>query len=108
MTCPPDHEDEDDASGEHESDDGDENVDHNDNVKYCYDIRIPSSWEKLKTHFYDDDNDDDLKELNGDPLLDCHQELWQSSILKIKLLRAGLIVIMITEIMLYSWKIWSV
>ena len=56
----------------------------------------------MKMHVDNDDDDDDLKELNGDPLLDCHQELWQSSILKIKLLRAGLIVIMITEIMLYS------
>ena len=32
-----------------------------------------------------------LKDLNGDPSLQCHQQLWQSPILKIEFLRAGLL-----------------
>ena len=32
-----------------------------------------------------------LKELNGDPLLQCHEQLWQFSVLKIEFLRSRLL-----------------
>ena len=37
-----------------------------------------------------------LKDLNGDPPLHCHQQLWKFPILKIEFLWARLILMMIT------------
>ena len=36
-----------------------------------------------------------LKDLNGDPSLHCHQQLWKFPIFKIEFLRARLVVMMI-------------